>query len=113
MDMASFRKMYMTERLCGCQKLLQSSRRDRGHGSEFTINWPTPSEKIFERPCRGLYESCKQSEYKINNVQPKEKIVDKPISSSTAISPPAASPVYEGFRTAREQLMLQDLQVKI
>lgn len=102
------------ERLGGCQKLLQSSRRDRGRRNKFTINWPTPSETIFERPCRGVYESCKQSEFIINNVQSKEKIADKPISSSTANSPPAAAaPAYEGFRTAREQLMLQDLQVKI
>lgn len=113
LEMSSCTKTFIMERLDGCQKLLQSSRRQRGHGTKFTINWPSSGETIIERPCRGLYESCKHSEFVINNVQSKEKIVDKPSSSSTANSPPAAAPAYEGFRTARQQLMLQDLQVKV
>lgn len=103
----------MQSRLEGCLTLLERSRRRR-NGAKPVIEWSAPPETSFERPCHGVYESCKHRECVIKTVQkPTEKITDdSQPSNSKEAQTPVVAPIAEGFRTARQQLKLQEFQVK-
>lgn len=99
----------MQECLSGCQGLLDQSRRRRA-ATGMPVEWSVPLESAFERHCRGRYESCIHDEITTNELQ-------RPMANSnrTPLNPPVstatASPAFDGFRTAREQLMLHDMKV--
>ncbi|XP_030555457.1 fidgetin-like protein 1 [Drosophila novamexicana] len=99
---------YMQECLSGCQGLLDQSRRRRA-ATGMPVEWSVPLESAFERHCRGRYESCIHDEITTNELQ-------RPMANSnrTPLNPPVstatASPAFDGFRTAREQLMLHDMK---
>ncbi|KAH8403343.1 hypothetical protein KR222_011074, partial [Zaprionus bogoriensis] len=117
MEAAASTKAYTQQRLDSCQRLLERSRRRWGRGASVALVWPEPepSAAELERPCRGFYESCKHDEFTIDTVQqPKEVITEKlPVNcpaKTTTTTTAAGPPAYDGFRTAREQLLLQDMQ---
>lgn len=108
MEKASCTGVYMQNRLDCCLKLLGRSRRRR-KGSKPVVEWSTPPENYFEKPCHGVYESCKERECVIKTAQkPTEKITDDPKPSKLKTNEtPAVEPTGESFITAWKQLELQ------
>lgn len=113
LERCSSTETYMRERLIGCQQLLAQSRRCRGTKKLF--DWTMPEVISFERPCQGKYESCQHNEVKINYRQrPTPTPTPKGDSLLPRVELPkpttAAATTFDGFRTAREQLLLHDAQ---
>lgn len=98
----------MQNRLDGCLKLLDRSRRRR-NGTKPVVEWLTPPETSFERPCHGVYESCNHRECFIKTAQkPTEKITDDPQPSNSKTNPTSdVAPTCEDLSSAQKQLLLQ------
>ncbi|XP_064541808.1 fidgetin-like protein 1 isoform X2 [Drosophila montana] len=111
-ESASCTEAYMQECLTGCQELLAQSRR-RHAPTGMPMEWSVPLGNAFERQCRGKYESCIRDEITTNEIQrPMGNNNRIPLSTPVSTAAAAASPAFDGFRTAREQLMLHDMKSK-
>ncbi|KAH8248790.1 hypothetical protein KR032_003241, partial [Drosophila birchii] len=126
------------ERLKRCQQIIGSSRRLTSGSHNVQLNSPKPS--AFEPACRGFYESCQKAELQSRDLQrshetaPDNSFKQAVINSSTTkLNPnselitkapkrinssecraqeelPNSEPSCLGFRTAREQYMLNELK---
>ncbi|ALC39236.1 CG3326 [Drosophila busckii] len=106
---------YMQERLASCMKLLTDC--GQKDGAKMPLAWPTPKISAFERSCRGKYESCKHDEITVDELCPKPKtattsaanLCQQPVNApKKAKESNAAPPAPGGFRTAREQLIINN-----
>ncbi|XP_034474455.1 fidgetin-like protein 1 [Drosophila innubila] len=104
---------YIKERLAGCKQLLAQSRRCR-RGTRISLEWTIPALISFERPCLGTYESCKHDEVALNELHRQKASTNVEKLIQNEVSKPATDVAsnFDGFRTAREQLMLHDAQKK-
>ncbi|EDV57601.1 fidgetin-like protein 1 [Drosophila erecta] len=127
----------MEEHLERCQQTITRSRRTSPRITYTDFLYEMPPDVVFERKCRGSYESCQATEIASSDLQShevacsnpvKQPVKDRPeghlpekrinsINSTTDIDaqqyPPQSS--FQsgfGFRTAREQLIIDDLKKK-
>ncbi|EDW87518.1 fidgetin-like protein 1 isoform X1 [Drosophila yakuba] len=126
----------MMERLERCQQTIRKSRRTSPGITCADSMFEMPPDAAFEPKCRGSYESCEATEVASSDLQaaplevastnpikqsikarPEEHLPKKRINSTTETDAPPYptenSPQSGfGFRTAREQLILDDLKKK-
>ncbi|EDW03493.1 GH10474 [Drosophila grimshawi] len=114
-DTSSSTEIYMQERLAGCQQLLTQSRRPHRRHCDpgIPLDWSVPLESVFERQCHGIFSSCKHDEMTTCELRRPTSNVNTVTPSNTTKTGTSApeTAVFDGFRTAREQLMLHDLKV--
>ncbi|EDW11061.2 fidgetin-like protein 1 [Drosophila mojavensis] len=109
---ASSTEVFMNDCLSGCRSLLTASRRRRA-AAELQVEWRQPPDHLFEPVCRGKYESCKHDENIELKRSPKGTPPEKaavPVSSTASLVPAPGAAGNVGFRTAREQLLLHEMQ---
>ncbi|XP_043663011.1 fidgetin-like protein 1 [Drosophila teissieri] len=124
----------MKERLERCQQTIRRSRRT-SPGITCTSMFEMPSDAVFEPTCRGIYESCLATEVASSDLQaqpleasntnpvkppvkstPDGRIIPESRIDSTKGTDELQNPTKNspqsgfGFRTAREQLILDDLK---
>ncbi|XP_030384328.1 fidgetin-like protein 1 [Scaptodrosophila lebanonensis] len=140
MDQAACTAAYFEERLANCQNLLAHSRRSRNGTEKLSMpmQWTIPEPSVFESKCRGKYQSCQYDEItneelleiSRNIVTDNNSFESENLSTSstfkssfgssnatTSRQPLAAveadsesTTILTHFRTAREELILQELQ---
>ncbi|XP_017033004.1 fidgetin-like protein 1 isoform X2 [Drosophila kikkawai] len=105
------------ERLKRCQQIIGNSRRSTSGSRYPELNLPKPS--AFEPICRGFYKSCGQTELNTKDLQGfsfHEKAAPTEAERITAgecraqDEQTSAEPSCLGFRTAREQYILNELK---
>ncbi|KAH8263002.1 hypothetical protein KR044_002837, partial [Drosophila immigrans] len=132
---SSSTELYLKERLAGCQQLLSQSRRARP-SNKMPLDWSQlPLSSSTFLPCHGTYESCKHDEITVDDLQRWPTATNSTngnnnisyINNNSSInitslnnnsekliqvekSPSRTAVTFDGFRTAREQLMLHDAQ---
>ncbi|XP_017047601.1 fidgetin-like protein 1 [Drosophila ficusphila] len=113
----------MTKRLNRCQRIIKNSHKTNSQSSCSDDMFNLPQDITFEPSCRTTYESCQKSEVTLKDLQTlllakreekRSPVLREPISKSTLNDQPsvpeASSQNDFGFRTAREQLVLDDLK---
>lgn len=120
----------MVERLNQCQETIKKSRRTKSEIKREDYIFEMPQDVDFDPKCRSSYESCGKTEMTLSalqaaslktpaQVKPNQtmnfptasgKDPDKGIKKGHQVPPQDASQNGFGFRTAREQLVLDELK---